>query len=320
MAFSTKAEEKYVVSRNTIKAFEIISRQLKRQDMFRLKYQWEILLMNMQDDLCEFDVSDPNCQHIMQYCVNNDIIIDENQWNECFSILSEHVTLDNPKLQPIVDTGNTIIYKRFKKVINIDLYLRLKDISREDILQMLLNYEMIGARKLQSIPDYRSNCDIMQLMDKIGKFDLECYASPLSQSGLSNAFCSMFPIDKEFGAVGNFHRMSLSQLSTYNSFLINPPNTIPAMKNAMIIANELVNNAQDNNTALTLLILLPRNLQVETTSLPNPKFIEENHQLPRLTPGYKKLSSIDQFTFYDYNGIQKKIKDKPCLIPYLYEI
>lgn len=312
-----KIEEEYYLNVLIKKVYNKIVYSFSKKSSYILKNIWERFLLCAAEEahqsnqylLNNIHVED-NCAHkFISECANKSLQIDMKLWNECINMLQNWKARfgeEKIEYQPIVDTNNTFIYKKFKKVLNKELYNRLLKLgSRESILWVLLRYDNICDRKYHMMIPRES---IDKFIERNEKF-IEGYASPLScQSLMSDKidiknvkYCSLFnDTDKTFGSMGNIHDVQFSEFMGI-TLLLNPPCIETCLIACVDLICSLLSYANKTNNKIKILLAFPiwKDMNCYKKLLNHKNLI------------YQSGPQNDVYLeFYDYNGVLKSAKDR----------
>lgn len=350
MNINYKIEKEYYLSLILTKIYDTIYQSQIKKKSYIFQEIWEtFLLSNVKDDFTDMNQSLFN-EHLedtqfLKECNVMNINLSLDLWKSLIELLYNwNIKFDKnykeDDNQTLVNTINTFIYKKYKKVIGMNIYNELlKKTDRKNILLMLMRYDNIFARKHHMIVQW----DKIIKITKINKPIIDLFSSPLCfiesndifrniSNSKDNKYCSLFTnIDGKFDSLGNMNTMPFS-VFTDKILLIHPPHIesyvikcIDFIYNVLSYVNYInIENTIKSN--INIILIFPKKYKNNTSTcykqimnhknLVKYKVQLESQQTEQYLLGIpeRTFKTTNEYIYYDYNGIQKTTTDDVVMI------
>lgn len=314
MDFYKSIEREYFLSQLLCKIYDVISSGLNKKKQYLLQEIWEnFLITNKYDHY--------NVLNFLDNCKKQSIMINENDLKHHLMKLN-HDDFDTQwnngviVTQPLVDTQNTFIYKKFKKVINVDVYKYLLQKTADlysDILQQrsviliaLLRYNNINSRKAHMM----LHTNIIDQFILHNEPFIDGYSSPFCKLPSAESYYSLFD-DNILGSSGNIQNTSFSTF--VNKILVlHPPHIESFVIQCIDFVCNLISYIKYEKKSIKIILAIPKRfLHKDNPSTSCYKQILNHTNLIKQNTEFFKTTL---YNYYDYNGMLKTIHDDIIVI------
>lgn len=120
------------------------------------------------------------------------------------------------------------------------------------IFDVIYNYSVLGGYSFHwAIPP-----KIFDILKVTIDLKAEMFASPLNANARNTLYCSLFVMDKQFGALDSFYNISTNQ-ALEGGYEINPPFIERLFEKSTGIVNKLLQNSEEQEKSLFFFYILP---------------------------------------------------------------
>jgi hypothetical protein len=276
-------EHEYQKSQKLCYIHEEITNSLSKKQIYLFNEIWEKFLISITH-FSALEATDHSYLVFLSDLENKKIKLTV----DVIQLLKADVLDGSPQI--LVDTHNTFIYKKFKKVLNNDVYEKLlKFTDRLTILLMLLRYNNIYARKFHTM----LTPETLHIFINPNEDFLDGYSSPFSR--LSDQYFSLFPDD--VNTLGNVLQCKFDFFMD-KILVLHPPQIDLFITQCIDFTYNLLSFIKHQKKSIKIILAIKKDKVGNLT----------RHE------SFTRKTVTSFYNYYDYNGILKTVCNDPVVV------